>query len=68
MKVREIINKINYCTARLPVYLQERAFGEVTQVESFAFADNYYPQKYDTVTSISIDKDRITIHYKKREE
>lgn len=64
MKVKDILKKVNYGTAKLPVYLQEGVSGTERKAVSFDFADYYYDEKERTVTSISIGADRITVHYK----
>ena len=61
MKVREIIKRIN--CARLPVFLQED-YMKVREVVLSDYAGCSYPEENATVTSISIDRDRIIIHYK----
>ena len=64
MKVRDVVKKINYATAKTPVYIKEGAFGKERQLVSFDFADYYYDERDKTVTSISLEADRMVIHYK----
>ena len=64
MKVKDIVKKINYATAGLPVYVQEGAFGKSRKLVSFDYADYFYDEKDRTVWSISVRTDRVIIHYK----
>lgn len=64
MKVKDIVKKINYGTAALPVYIQEGVFGEQKEVKSFAFAGHHFDEQDKTVTTISLRKDKMIIHYK----
>lgn len=64
MKVKEVMRKINYRTLQLPVYLQEGAYGTKRKAESWDFGNYYYDEKDYTVTSISLKKDEVIVHYK----
>lgn len=64
MKVSDFIKKVNYGSAKLPVYFKEGVSGTERKAISFDFAGYYYDEKERTVTSISLDVDRITVYYK----
>lgn len=64
MKVKEVLRKINYGAAQLPVYLQEGAFGPKRKAVSFDYNGYYFDEQDYTLNSISIRKDHIVIHYK----
>lgn len=65
MKVKDIMKKINYASAKIPVYLQEGVSSEVIRKAiSFDYAGYYTGVSEATVTSISLEPDRIIIHYK----
>lgn len=64
MKVKDIVKKINYATARLPVYMQEGISGEQKEVKSFDFAGYHFDEQDKTVTTISLCKDKMIIYYK----
>ena len=63
MKVNEIMKKVHYARAKLPVYLQEGAFGESRKAESTDYQDYYYPEKNKTVAGIELLEDRVVIYY-----
>ena len=65
MKVKDILKKVNYATAKIPVYLQEGFDPDVTRKAiSFDFAGYYTGISEATVTQIELQADRIIIHYK----
>ena len=64
MKVYEIMKKFNGKTVQLPVYFQEGLMGEPRKVVSFDFGDYYYEEKYKTVMSVDLCKDKVVIYYK----
>ena len=64
MKVKDFLKKVNYGSAKLPVYLQEGIAGIARKAVSFDYADYHYEEKERTVTSITIMTDKIIVYYK----
>ena len=64
MKVKDFMKKVNYATAKISVYFQNGISGEPRKATSFDYADYYYDEKERTVTSISLDPDKIIVYYK----
>ena len=64
MKVKDFLRKVNYGSAKLPVYLQNGITGKKRKAVSFDFADYEYEEKDKTVSSFSIGADSITVFYK----
>lgn len=63
MKVKDVLKKINYGSAKIPVYLQDGAFGFLRRVSVMEFSDDRYDEKDRTVASISLLDDKVVIHY-----
>lgn len=64
MKVKDFLRKVNYGSAKLPVYLQEGITGEPRKAISFDYANYPYPERERTVCSISLGTDKIIVYYK----
>lgn len=65
MKVKDFMNKVNYGSAKLPVYLKEGVSGTARKAMSTDFAGGYYYAEAErTVKSISIETDRVIVYYK----
>lgn len=64
MKVKDVLKKINYGSAKLPVYLREGISGTPRRAEGTDYAGYYYKEQDRTVSSISLNGDNITIYYK----
>ena len=59
------MKKVNYAAAKIDVYVQEGAFGSERKIGGMECNGYFYGEKYYTVTSISLEKDRVVIHYKR---
>lgn len=66
MKVHDVLKKLNYATSEIPVYVQEGAFGEPRRIYAMECAGYYYEEKEYTVASISLNKNEVIIHYKRK--
>ena len=66
MKVKEVMKKFNYAAAEIPVFLQEGASGTKRMAVSWDYGNYYFDEQDYTVTSISLKKDEVVIHYKMR--
>ena len=64
MKVKELMKKINYGTAKIPVYYQEGISGEPRKAESFDYAGYSFEEQDKTVCSIDLRPDKIVVYYK----
>lgn len=64
MKVKDFARKVNYGSARLPVYVQNGISGAPRKLNGPDFADYYYEEADKTVSSISIEADKIIVYYK----
>lgn len=65
MKVKDFMQKVNYGSMGIPVYLKRGISGEARKVEGAEFEDcRCLAEKDRTLMSISIEKDRITVYYK----
>lgn len=64
MKVADVLKKVNYANSEIPVYMQSGTNGESRKAESMDYADYYYEERARTVTMITLQKDRMVIHYK----
>ena len=64
MKVKELVKKINGASAKMPVFIQEGAFGDKREIHGPEVAGYYYDEEDRTVASISIGDGYVTIHYK----
>lgn len=65
MKVRELTKKINGCTVKQPVYLQQIwEPGTKREAVSFDFAGYYSDEADRTVVQVELRKDGLYIYYK----
>ena len=64
MKVREFLKKVNYKTAKIPVYLENCNGDNRRKAISFDFAGYYSEEAEKTVKSIDLRADEIIVQYK----
>ena len=65
MKVGELVKKINGCTVKQPVYLQQiYDSGTRREAVSFDFAGYYSDEEDRTVVQVELRKDGMYIYYK----
>ena len=64
MKVKEFMRKVNYASAKLPVFLQEGICGSPRKATNWDFGNYYFDEQDRTVTSISLEANRVIVYYK----
>lgn len=64
MKVKDFMKKVNYASAKLPVYLCEGVCGSERKASSWDYGNYYYDEMDRTVASISLEADKVIVYYK----
>lgn len=64
MKVKDVVKKINYASAKLPIYMKCGLGGYEIKVTSWDCNGYCFEEQDRTVMSISIEEEKVIIYYK----